>query len=185
MTRPLLLMALALGGSFARADEAKIKGVDSVALSVEPAEAKPGQTVVVKLTVKLQAGFHTYPLVQPDEAAKSMVNKIEWPKPEGLVFVGEAFDPADPKEKAEPLLGIEKLQYFTGTVVFERKAVVSPLAKAGDGKVALPKFLLSVCDKDSCFPAKKLAPEAAFKVLDGKVEIEKAFAAEVEKALKK
>jgi hypothetical protein len=52
-------------------------------------------------------------------------------------------------------------------------------------KVQIPEFRLSVCDKDNCFPAKKLTPELAIKVLDGPaVEVPAKYAAEVEKALK-
>ena len=87
--------------------------------------------------------------------------------------------------KAEPVLGIESMLYYTGTVTYERTAVVSPTAKAGEAAVELPKFLLSVCDKDNCFPPKTHKPEAKLKVLDGPaVAVDKKYAEEVEKALK-
>ena len=159
-------------------------GVKSVELTFEPAEAKPGQTVVCKLTVTLEAKYYTYPLVQTDAQAKSMVNKLEFPPSGELIFVGEAIDPAGGKTKAEPLIGIKEMLYFPESVVYERKAVVSPKAKAGEVKVILPKFTLSVCDADNCFPPQKLKPEAKFKVLDGSVDVEKKFAEEVAKALK-
>ncbi len=161
------------------------KGVDKVEVAFEPAEAKPGEVVTFKLTVTLGVGYHTYPLVQPDKLADGMVNKIAFPTAGSLIFVGEAIDPAGAETKAEPLLGIKALKYYHGRVVYERKAVVSPKAAAGAINVAIPKFVLSVCDKDSCFPPKTLTPEAAFKVLDGPaVAVDKKYAAEVETALK-
>jgi DsbC/DsbD-like thiol-disulfide interchange protein len=162
------------------------KAVKKVEATFEPAEAKPGQTVTFKLKVELHEGYLTYPLVQPDKGAAGQVNKIVFPEPGNVIFVGEAFDPKNPKVKMEQLLGINELHYYTGTLVYERKAVVSPNAKPGEVKVVLSQFLLSVCEKDNCFPSKKLTPEATFKVLEGAaVPVEKEYQSEVEKALKK
>lgn len=157
--------------------------VKSVEAAFEPAEAKPGQTVTLKLTVKLNPGYHTYTLKQPDKPAAGMVNKLTFPDPGTVIFVGEAADPDDYKTKSEPDLGITELRYLPGTAVYERKAVVSPKAKAGDATVTLTSFKLSVCDKDNCFPPRTLTPEAKLKVLSGPaVAVEKAFADEVKKA---
>ena len=69
-------------------------------------------------------------------------------------------------------------------MVYTRKAVVSPKAKAGAAKVKLANFSLSVCDATNCYPPKTVSVEAALKVLDGPpVAVEQAFAAEVKKAL--
>lgn len=184
--RTLFLLALTLTAPLALAADVKKGGVKSVEATFEPAEAKPGQTVTLKLTVTLDDGYYTYPLVQTDKAAAGMVNKLDFPAPGGVVFVGDALDPAGAKAKAEPVLGIEQMLYYTGTVVYERTAVVNPTAKAGELTVELPKFLLSVCDKDNCFPPKKLTPTAKLKVLDAPaVAVDKKYAGEVEKALKK
>jgi hypothetical protein len=179
--RSMLLLMLCVG--LAGAAEKKASGIKSVEATIEPAEAKPGQTVTFKLTVKLEDSYYTYPLVQPDKAAANLVNTIAFPKPDVLVFVGDTDDPSDPKKKAELMQGIEEMYYYTGTLTYERKAVVNPKAKPGAAKVALEKFLLNVCDKDNCFPAKKLAPEAMFKVLDGSQAVDKKWAEAVEKAL--
>lgn len=185
MTRTAALLATLLTALPAVAADKKAGGVKSVEASFTPAEAKPGQTVTFKLTVTLDDGYYTYPLAQADKQAASMVNKLEFPTAGGVVFVGDALDPPNPKTKAEPALGIEEMLYHTGTVVYERKAVVAPTAKPGELKVQLPKFLLSVCDKDNCFPPKKLTPEATLKVLDGPaVAIDPKLADEVTKALK-
>lgn len=178
-------ISLLLVVSVAPAADINKGGVKSINATFEPTEAKPGQTVTLKLTVTLEDGYYTYPLVQTDKAAVSMVNKLEFPKGGSVVFVGDAYDPANPKKKAEPVVGIEELLYYTGTVVYERKAVVSPSAKPGEVAVQLPKFSLSVCDKDNCFPPKTHKPEATLKVLDGPaVAVDKKYAAEVEKAAK-
>ena len=159
------------------------KAVQKVEATFTPVEAKPGQTVTFKLTVHLSDGYHTYPVKQTDKAAAGMVNKLTFPDPGAVIFVGETRDPLELKSKAEPLLGIQEMLYIPGVVVYERKAVVSPKAPAGAVTVKLPAFRISVCDKDNCYPAKTLTPEATFKVLDGPaVSVEKTFAEEVMKA---
>ena len=181
MRPPLCALALlALAPLVSAAD--KKTGVKSVEATFDPPEAKPGQTVALKLTVELEDGYYTYPLVQPDKAAAGMISQVQFPKPGAVVFVGEAIDPAKPKSKAEPLLGIEELLYYTGTVVYERKAVVAPSAKPGETAVKLTKVKLSVCDKNTC-AVLDFTPEAKLKVLDGPaVAVDKKYAAEVEKA---
>ena len=152
--------------------------------SFSPAEAKPGQTVTFSLTVELNDGYHTYPTVQTDKAAESIVNDIKFPESGNLIFVGQVHDPKDTKTKPEPDLKIAELRYCTGTVVYTRKAVVSPKATSGPTTVKLTAFNLSVCDKDNCFPPKKIPVEASFKILDGPaVPVEKEFLDEVKKAL--
>jgi hypothetical protein len=162
------------------------KAVKKVEGSFSPAEAKPGQTVTFSLTVQLNEGYHTYPTIQMDKGAANfgLVNEIKFPDAGKVVFVGEVQDPKDIKTKSEPDLKILELQYCTGTVVYTRKAVVSPKAPAGMAAVKLKAFNLSVCDKDRCFPPKKVEVEAALKILDGPaVPVEKDFADEVKKAL--
>lgn len=160
------------------------KAVKKIEGTFEPAEAKPGQTVTFKLTIELNEGYHTYPTVQPDKLAASMVNTIKFPPPGSAVFVGPVTDPVNFETKAEPELGIQEIRVSSGKVVFTRKAVVSPKASPGESTVKLESFKLMVCDKNSCFPPKAVPVEAKLKVLDGPaVPVEKEYADEVAKAL--
>lgn len=162
------------------------KAVKKVEASFSPAEAKPGQTVTFSVTIELNDGYHTYPTIQTDKMAAAMVNEIKFPDPSAVIFVGKTEDPKDTKTKAELDLGIVELRYCTGTVTYTRKAVVSPKAAAGPATVKLSTFRVSVCDKDNCFPPKAVPVEATLKVLDAPaVEVEKAYAEEVKKALEK
>jgi hypothetical protein len=177
------VLVAAVPGS-ARAQKWYEKAVKKVEGKFTPAEAKPGQTVTFTLTVELNEGYHTYPTAQPDKQAAGMVNVLKFPDPGAVVFVGKADDPKDFHTKEEPDLGVKELRYYTGTVVYTRKAVVSPKASAGEAKVKLATFSLSVCDKTNCFPAKTVPVEATLKVLDGPaVEVDKTYADEVMKAL--
>ena len=187
MLRSLLLvvpLALAVALPAAAQKGWYEKAVKKVEAKFDPAEAKPGQTVTLKLTVELNDGYHTYPVVQPDKEAASMTNVLKFPDPGTLIFVGNTADPKDFETKAEPELGIKELRTMSGTVTWTRKAVVSPKAVAGEATVKLSSFRLLVCDKSNCFPPKAVPVEASFKVLAGPaVEVEKDFAAEVAKAL--
>ncbi len=179
-------LLLALAPARVSAQKWYEKAVKKVEAKFSPAEAKPGQTVTFTVTIELNDGFHTYPTVQADKQAAALVNDIKFPAPGAVIFVGKTEDPKDAKTKAEPELGILEMTYCTGTVTYTRKAVVSPKATAGPVTVKLAKFNLSVCDKDNCFPPKNVPVEATLKVLDGPaVEVEKAYAEEVKKALEK
>jgi len=160
------------------------KAVKKVEGSFTPAEAKPGQTVTFSLTVELNEGYHTYPVLQTDKGAEDMVNHIKFPVPGNVIFVGDVQDPKNTKTKAEPILRIAELRYCEGVVVYSRKAVVSPKAASGPATVKLESFKLSVCSKDDCYPPKTVPVEATLKILDGPaVPVEKGFAEEVKKAL--
>jgi DsbC/DsbD-like thiol-disulfide interchange protein len=178
------VVAAAPGPADAAAQKWYEKAVKGVSVAVEPAEAKPGQTVTVKLTVALHDGYTTYPLAQPEKAAANFVNVITFPKPGDVIFVGTASDPDKLPTKAEPDLGIKELRYATGTVTFTRKAVVSPKAAAGEA-VVKATIKLSVCDKNTCY-VKDVPVEAKVKVFPGPAaEVEAAYRDEVTKALMK
>ncbi|CAN5198947.1 hypothetical protein BH11PLA2_BH11PLA2_47980 [soil metagenome] len=179
----MTVMFFATSSAFAQKDDWYTKAVKGVETVIEPATAAPGQTVTFRVTVDLNENYHTYPAVQPDTKASNFVNTFTFPEPGNLIFVGSVIDPPKPDVKAEPLLGIKELRTYHGKAVFERKAVVSPKAKAGEAKIELKAFKLSVCDADTCFPPKSLTPAATVTVKGDTVAVEKQFAAEVEKAL--
>lgn len=187
MTRMLTgLVALALvPAAFAQPGKDAVKKVEA---SFEPASAKPGQTVTLKVKVELADGYHTYPVVQPADEAKFSANKLTFPADGPVVFVGDTVDPVGPKSKKidDPIAKESyELLYYPGGGTWARKAVVLPTAKAG-ATTAKIKVRLLVCDADNCFPPKTIDVEATVNVLDGPaVEVEKKYQAEVEKAGKK
>ena len=161
------------------------KIVKKVEAKLEPAEAKPGQLVTLKVMIELEDGWHTYPTEQIDKGAKSQVNKFVPPKEGVAIFVGKPIDPPNAKSKSEPDLGIEKMFYYPLGGTFEHKVVVSPKAIAGDTEIKFTLKLL-VCDKNNCLPPEKFDLSAKIKILDGPaVEIDPKYKAEVEKLLQK
>jgi hypothetical protein len=171
--------------SAAEKDDWYAKAVKSVAAKIEPAEAKAGQTVTFNVTIELNEGFYTYPLKQVDENAKSFVNKMTFPKPDKLIFVGDAIDPDGFDKKSEPVLMIDELRTYKNSVTYSRKAVVAPGTMPGEVALKLESFKLSVCDASNCFPPKTLMPEAKLTVIAGSVDVAKEFADEVKKAMQK
>jgi Thiol:disulfide interchange protein DsbD, N-terminal len=172
------LVALAAFGGAAAAEAPK--PVQKVEARFEPAAARPGEVVTLKIDVTLDAGWHTYPTVQKEKAARSYVNKITFPTEGPIIFVGSVIDPPDAKSKAEA--DIEELIYYPGGGTWERKAVVSPKATAGENTVKV-KFRLSVCDKNVCLPPETLELEPKLKVSGAPVAVDSKYKDEVEKAL--
>jgi hypothetical protein len=174
------LVALS-GGVLAQAPKAKdaVKKVEAV---FEPAEAKPGQTVTLKVVVQLADGYFTYPTVQPAPEAKYSANSLVFPKDGPLVFVGETVDPVLPKSKK---IEDYEMLIYPGGGTWIRKAIVLPTAKAG-ASTSKVKFKLLVCDENVCFPPKTHELEASLKILDGPaVTVDAKYKDEVEKAGKK
>ena len=178
-----LFVALLLSVSSVSAQGTKAKdAVKKVEATFEPAEAKPGQTVTVKIVVQLAAGYHTYPVVQPSPEAKFSANKITFPVGGPVVFVGDIVDPVQPKIKKIEDYDVHE---YPGGGTWIRKAVVLPSAKAGAG-TAKVKFVLLVCDENNCFPPQSFNLEATLKVLEGPgVAVDPRYKDEVEKAGKK
>jgi len=184
MSRTVFVFALSVlmpTIAFAQGTKAK-DAVKKVEATFEPAQAKPGQTVTLKIVVQLAPGYHTYPVVQPSPEAKFSANKIAFSVGGPVVFVGDIVDPVQPKIKKIEDYDVSE---YPGGGTWIRKAVVLPSAKAGVGTAKL-KFTLLVCDADNCFPPKTIDLEATLKVLDGPaVAIEARYKDEVEKAGKK
>jgi Disulphide bond corrector protein DsbC len=150
----------------------------------EPATAKPGQTVTLKISIQLIDGWHTYPTFQPQKSAKLFVNKFAFPESSAVVFVGEMEDPAGAKEKDNPLNEGDKYYVYPGGATWERKAVVPPNAKSGSLSSKLTLKVL-VCDKDNCLPQKTVELQPALKIAGDPVAVEPKYKAEVDKALMK
>ena len=181
MNRMLLALPLGLALAVPCPGQPKdvVKKVEAV---FEPAEARPGQTVTLKVVVQLADGYHTYPVTQPAPEARYSVNTMAFPKDGPVVFVGETVDPVGPKSKKS-----EDHEYlvYPGGGTWVRKAVVAPAARAG-AATATVKLKLMVCDEERCFPPKAYDLEATLKVLDGPAEkVDPKYQAEVEKAGKK
>ena len=177
-----VLAALLVTTAAAAQDLIKLPGADNransfadladIRIAVEPAEAKPGQVVVVKLSVIPKPDAYTYPAnpVVP-QSAKS---DIGLPKNPHLIFVEEVKDPElGRKEKPDPLDPSQTILYYPhpATVTWELKAVVAPNAPPGPKAVPLKGTQFQACNDAGCFPSDFANPPVAtFTVKPGPAE---------------
>ncbi|OWK42339.1 protein-disulfide reductase DsbD family protein [Fimbriiglobus ruber] len=157
--------------------------IASYTATFEPAQAKRGQVVTLKLTVspKPEKRSWTYPAdPPPDQASKNTINV---PRKGDVIFVGAVVDPAGWKEKPSDLGGIER--YYPKPVTWEIKAVVSPTAAPGKKSVALTGTRFQACIDGNCFVSDIRRPPAAeLEILDGAAEkVPAEFDAAVQKAI--
>lgn len=171
------VVVLALSG---RAS-AQFDDLGSFALKVEPAKAKRGETVTVKLTLTPAAGAWTYPF-SPKDPTQPGHNKLRGSKDADLIFVDAGPEPANPKSKprvGEP--GADD-EYYAAPVSWELKAVVSPKATAGKKSAPLRGLTIQFCDDNRCLQNPSDALVADFEVLpDEAVPVDGKYAAAVEK----
>jgi thiol:disulfide interchange protein len=159
---PLLAAAPALAQFSGPSRNLRFPDVAEVEASVEPATAKRGETVTWRLTVELIPGWHTYPTKQNDPEASSSVNKITFPAPGDVIFVGDLQEPPNPVQKSEP--PIKELLWYEGKAVWERKFVVSPDATPGAKTVTVPVRILAC--QESCLPPERITTRATLTVSD-------------------
>lgn len=182
MKRALFAIGLMVLSPIAALSASFEEAVRKIEGRFEPAEAKPGQMVVFKLTIDLNEGWYTYPTVQPSPKLASTVNRIILPGPETVVFVESV---KNPKPKTENIPDLGEKNYYPGSVTWEIPAIVLPNATPGDKSVSLKQLRVLVCVKrkndkgeleELCLPPKNVPLSASLKVLDGPpVEIERKY----------
>jgi thiol:disulfide interchange protein len=172
-----ILLTLAASPILAAPGDDRVKSIEA---KIEPAEAKPGQTVTYKITIKLFPGFHTYPTVQPDPTHADDVSKIVFADYPELIFVEPVADPPGAKAKPGPKGGL--LSYYEDEATFEAKAVVAPDAIPGEPNIKPKRAQMTVCDETNCVPiVRKLS--APLKIVAGSVPVEAKYKEAVDKAL--
>jgi len=137
-----------------------------------PAEARPGQKVMLKIELKLKDGWYTYPTKQPEKDFAANVNKIRFTEGGDIRFTGKITDPPKPLVKEIPELMI-KLYSYPGGGAWECEAVVSPDAKPGEA-TAKVRMVEGVVGADSIFPPKAFDLKASINVVGTPVPSEKA-----------
>ena len=118
----------------------------------DPAEAKRGGTVTLKVTLTPAPGYHTYPTKQADAKADAFITTIEFP---GIKDLKPAKEWKEPKPKI-----MDEKELMAKVGIYEEKAVleniltVSKDAAAGAKKIKV-KIDTQVCDDKGCIPFSK------------------------------
>ena len=122
--------------------------------SVEPAEAKPGDTVTLKVTAKLDPGYHIYKYsktpMKPGEGPS--YTSFDLFDPAGLEAQGDwsaSKEPIQHKEEVWPNLPF--VEYYEDEVTWSHKLKVPPGTPAGK-KTLRVQVGYMICDARSCSP---------------------------------
>lgn len=135
--------------------------------SVEPAEAKPGETVSFKVTAKLDAGFHVY---------KYSKENVDGPVPTsfdffdraGLETDGDWKASAEPEKHKDPNFpDLATVEYHEDEVTWTIKLKVPASAAAGKKTLRCQAHYM-ICDEKTCsVPGRWTLPDAELTITSG------------------
>lgn len=189
MTRILLSCVLVLGGVLPSYGQLRptLKEADpKVAMELVPAEVRPGQTALLRITVKLHPEYLTYPITQPDSREQESSTMLVLPEqPQDLIPI-RIPDPPGYKEK--PGVNQGKIAYYLGGATWEIPVVVSPKATSGAKTYKATRFRMILCIKrgadEACLPRPETFPLVANFTVNGEpVPVEEKHQALVAQAL--
>jgi hypothetical protein len=137
--------------------------------SVEPREAKAGETVTYKVTAKLDTHWHIfkYKNVKPDEDAESYT-VFDFFDPAGLTLRGEWTASREPtKNNQAAAVGSPPIDYFENEVTWSISMVVPPGTEPGK-KTLRNQAGFQVCNAGNCsIPGHWTLPDAELTVIPG------------------
>ena len=137
----------------------------TLSLSVEPAEARPGDTVTLKVTAKLNPGWHIYTQAKTQEGDGPRKTVFDLFDPAGLEVAGDWKASRKPESKAEPAFENKVFEYFEDEVTWSIPLKVPAGASPGKKSIRL-QASYQICNAQSCsFPGRWTLPEATLTVL--------------------
>ncbi|MBX3400869.1 MAG: hypothetical protein KF873_19220 [Gemmataceae bacterium] len=159
LSRSLLVLLFAALPAFAQKLPKRFEEVADITTKVEPAKAKPGDTVTVSMTVSPKEGAWTY---------TSAKNNFRLPDSGELVFDPMYDDPPGAIEGVDEE-GMPAEKYLAATT-WMFKAKVAPTAKPGKKTIDLSKSSIQVCVPGLCLKSKKTSiPIVELEVVAGGV----------------
>ena len=135
--------------------------------SVEPAEARAGETVTYRVSAQLDPGWHIYKYakVQSDEGPRSTT--FDFFDTAGLKVVGDWTASRPPIQKPEPAFNNMVLEYYEDEVDWSIRLQV-PAGTAPGKKVLRCQVGYQICDASSCkIPGQWTLPDVVLTVLPG------------------
>jgi thiol:disulfide interchange protein DsbD len=139
-------------------------------LAVDPAEARPGQTVSLRVKAKLSPGWHIYTQAKTQEGEGPRKTVFDLFDPAGLEVAGDWKAARKPESKAEPAFDNQVFEYFENEITWSIPLKV-PAGTAPGKKVLRLQASYQVCNAQSCsFPGRWTLPEATLTVLAAQVE---------------
>ncbi|MDB5350006.1 MAG: dsbD 2 [Planctomycetota bacterium] len=124
----------------------------SYTTKVEPARAKPGDTVTYTVTLKVDAPWHIYGYVKQQPAANGpRGTQFDFFDRAGLTLSGDWNPSEPPKVKLDEQFDNLKVEYHEGRVSWSVKLKIPADAKPGK-KTLRNQIYYQICDPKSCKP---------------------------------
>jgi thiol:disulfide interchange protein DsbD len=137
----------------------------SLSMTIEPAQARPGDTVTLKVTAKLKPGWHIYTQARTQEGEGPRKTIFDLFERSGLEVAGDWKPSRKPEAKAEPAFNNQVFEFFEDEVSWSLPLKV-PAESAPGKKVVRCQAAYQICNAQSCsFPGRWTLPEATFTVL--------------------
>ena len=136
--------------------------------SVEPAEAKPGDTVTVKVTAKLDDGYHIYKYSK-EKGSGPVPTSFDFFDPAGLAIEGDWSASREPEKHKDPNFpDVDSVEYYEGEVTWSIKLKIPASAAAGK-KTLRCQAMYMVCDAKTCsIPGRWTLPDIELTVAQDK-----------------
>ena len=132
--------------------------------AIEPAEAKPGDTVKYKVTVKLAPTWHIYDYAESlPEGVTAIPTNFDTFGLAGLEKAGE-WTSDRPAHEPEEVSGVLAYKYFEDEVTWTLPLKVPADARPGEHSV-LTQITFQICDPKSCKPFSRVTLPAAMVTL--------------------
>jgi thiol:disulfide interchange protein DsbD len=144
---------------------ARAKPRDAVlTMTVEPTEARPGDTVSLRVTARLNPGWHIYTQAKTQEGEGPRKTVFDLFDTAGLEVAGNWKPSKQPEEKAEPAFDNQVFQYFEDEVTWSLPLRVPADAAPGKKSIRL-QASYQICNAQSCsFPGRWTLPDATLTV---------------------
>ncbi len=132
--------------------------------SIQPAEARPGATVTLKVTAKLNPGWHIYTQAKNQEGDGPRKTVFDLFDPAELEVAGDWKADRKPESRAEPAFDNQVFEYFEDEVTWSIPLKVPPGTPPGK-KLIRCQASYQVCNAQSCsFPGRWTLPDATLTV---------------------
>jgi thiol:disulfide interchange protein DsbD len=134
---------------------------------VKPTEAKPGETVALQVTAKLNPGWHIYTQAKTQEGEGPRNTVFDLFDTAGFEIAGDWKPSRKPESKAEPAFDNKVFAYFEDEVTWSIPLKI-PAGTSPGKKAIRVQASYQICNAQSCsFPGRWTLPDASVTVLEG------------------
>lgn len=157
------VVALLIAGGLAQGQDARPKRKDTperikpkevvVSARVEPATARPGETVVYTVTTKVEKSWHIYAYAKEQPAEGPRATQFDFFQPGGLKLDADAWKPAKPptRQKEPAFPDLDAVEFHESEASWSVRLQVPPGAAPGV-KELQSQIYFQICNDQVCKP---------------------------------